>query len=324
MLRRVFLAFAAAAAATVWAGAQGPVSDPVVLVLQTEATVSGGVVRVGDIARIDGGSAALRDAFARLDIAEWQPAADRLVVSRNDVKFRLLIRGHDERTFVIAGPARCVVGRKSSPLSEESARRAMQQAVAQRAPELARLLVTKFDGAPQFPKLRIEERDRVQLEGQLLDQGLPLGRTRGQILVRVNGEQRALVPASLDVTFAQSAEPLPPIPEKTGPLIPTRSRPAPFPPLAPFSANSSGLPYAPTAEATEPEVPIGPLVRVRDRVQMIAIIGHVCATTPGEALQDGRMGQTISVRNVDSNKTVSGRVVGKGQVEIERRKGTQP
>ena len=57
---------------------------------------------------------------------------------------------------------------------------------------------------------------------------------------------------------------------------------------------------------------------------MIAIVGHVCATMPGEALQDGRMGQTISVRNVDSNKTVSGRVVGQGTVEIERKTGAQP
>ena len=299
-----------------WAMAQ--TGDPVVLVLQTEASVSGKVVKIGDIARLDGGSAALREDFAKLDIAEWQATGDRLVVSRNDVKFRLLIRGCDERSFVIAGPPRCVVGRRASPLSEEAARKALQQAVADRAPELAKFLVAKLDGMPLFPPLRIEDSDRVRLEGKLLDQGLPLGRTRGQILVLVNGEQKATVPASFDVTFAQSAAPLE-MPEKSGPLIPSRTRPTP---LGPLGSQAALAAQAATAET--PEAPRGFLVLSRDRVQMIAIIGHVCATMPGEALQDGRMGQTISVRNVDSSKTVSGRVIGRGMVEIERRTGTQP
>jgi len=220
-----------------WAVAQ-QTADPVVLVLHAEASVSAKVVKIGDIARIEGGFGSMRDAFAKLDIAEWQPSADRLVVSRNDVKFRLLIRGYEEKSFVIAGPPRCVVGRgasgvagaaDSSPFSDEAARKAMQQAVADRAPELAKFLVARLDGAPHFPTLRLEDSDLVRLEGKLLDQGLPLGRTRGQILVLVNGEQKAVVPAALDVSFGQ-AEPLQ-VPEKTGPLIPSRNRPSPLAPL---------------------------------------------------------------------------------------------
>jgi flagellar basal body P-ring formation protein FlgA len=317
MLRFVRLPAALAMALfAAWAMAQ--TADPVVVVLRTEATVSGKLVKIGDIARIDGGSASLREAFAKLDIGEWQGSADRLVVSRNDVKFRLLIRGFEERSFVVAGPPRCVVGRRSSPLSEEAARQALQQAVAERAPELAKFLVAHLEGALKFPPLRIEDSDRVRLEGKLLDQGLPLGRTRGQILVLVNGEQKAVVPASLDVTFAQSAQALqkPQAPEKSGPLIPSRSRPGPLGPLGAIADAQ--------ANAGEVDLPNALLVRARDRVQMVAIVGHVCATMPGEALQDGRLGQTINVRNVDSSKTVSGRVTGRGTVEIERRTGTQP
>ena len=229
-----------------WAMAQN--ADPVVVVLRTEASASGKLVKIGDVARIDGGSASLRDDFAKLDVGEWVGPADRLVVSRNDVKYRLLIRGYEEKSFVIAGPPRCVVGRRSSPFSEEAARRAMQQAVADRAPELARFLVAKLDGAPQFPMLRIEDSDRVRLEGKLLDQGLPLGRTRGQILVLVNGEQKAVVPAAFDVSFGQ-AEPLP-VPEKTGPLIPSRNRPTP---LAPLGCDATPRrPSRPTADRRMP------------------------------------------------------------------------
>src|SRR4051794_103388 len=96
---RLSLALLATALAAGWVAAQTPASDPVVVVLQTEATVVGDLVRVGDVARITGGAGSMRDAFAKLDLADWSPTVDRLVVSRNDVKFRLLIRGFDERSF---------------------------------------------------------------------------------------------------------------------------------------------------------------------------------------------------------------------------------
>jgi hypothetical protein len=304
-----------------WAMAQ--TADPVVLILRTEANVSGKLVKIGDVARIDGGSPSLRDAFAKLDVGEWMGPADRMVVSRNDVKYRLLIRGFEERTFVIGGPPRCIVGKRRSPLSDEAARQALQQAVAERAPELAKFLVARLDGAPQFPPLHIEDSDRVRLEGKLLDDGLPLGRTRGQLLVLVNGEQKAVVPASLDVSFAQSAEPLPEVPEKSGPLIPSRNRSALLGPLAGAGVGGVGgiAGTGAAALAGKTESPKEPLVLAHERVQMVAIVGHVCATVMGEALQDGKMNQTISVRNVDSNKTVTGRVVGRGTVEIERKTG---
>ena len=39
--------------------------------------------------------------------------------------------------------------------------------------------------------------------------------------------------------------------------------------------------------------------------------------TGGEAMQEGRMGQTIRLRNTESNKTVHGRVLGPRLVEVE-------
>ena len=44
---------------------------------------------------------------------------------------------------------------------------------------------------------------------------------------------------------------------------------------------------------------------------------YVTATAAGEALQEGRLGQTIQVQNVDSKKTLLARVVGPGLVEID-------
>ena len=58
------------------------------------------------------------------------------------------------------------------------------------------------------------------------------------------------------------------------------------------------------------------LIKRRDRVKMIAKTGALNVTVMGEALQEGRAGETIRLRNVDSNATVQGRVTGANEVEI--------
>src|SRR3954470_21359645 len=98
-LARILLTTMAAAVGVAVSFAQ--TGDPVVVLLHSEANVVGKVVKVGDVARLDGGPAGLREVLSKLDIGEWQEKADRLVVSRNDVKFRLLVGGHSERAFVV-------------------------------------------------------------------------------------------------------------------------------------------------------------------------------------------------------------------------------
>jgi flagella basal body P-ring formation protein FlgA len=59
-----------------------------------------------------------------------------------------------------------------------------------------------------------------------------------------------------------------------------------------------------------------PVIKRRDQVRMVARVGSLNVSATGEALQDGRMGETIRLRNVDSNTQVQGRVTGRGEVEI--------
>ena len=58
------------------------------------------------------------------------------------------------------------------------------------------------------------------------------------------------------------------------------------------------------------------LIKRRDRVKMTARTDAVSVTAMGEALQDGRAGETIRLRNLDSNSIVQGRVTGTNEVEI--------
>jgi len=59
------------------------------------------------------------------------------------------------------------------------------------------------------------------------------------------------------------------------------------------------------------------LIKQHDPVKVVARVGKLCITVLAEAQQDGRAGESIRVRNVDSRKDVVGRVVSRGLVEVE-------
>jgi flagella basal body P-ring formation protein FlgA len=58
------------------------------------------------------------------------------------------------------------------------------------------------------------------------------------------------------------------------------------------------------------------VIKRRDQVKMIARLGTLSVTAMGEALQDGRKGETIRLRNLESNTNIQGRVIASGEVEI--------
>lgn len=58
------------------------------------------------------------------------------------------------------------------------------------------------------------------------------------------------------------------------------------------------------------------LVKRRDRVRMVAKIGSHSISTTGEAQQEGRLGDTIRLQNIESKSFVQGRVTAANEVEI--------
>ncbi|MDR2422857.1 MAG: flagellar basal body P-ring formation chaperone FlgA [Deltaproteobacteria bacterium] len=58
------------------------------------------------------------------------------------------------------------------------------------------------------------------------------------------------------------------------------------------------------------------MVKKGETVTIVAQSGGLKVTALGQARQDGALGQTISVINQDSKKTISAKVIGPGQVEV--------
>lgn len=75
-------------------------------------------------------------------------------------------------------------------------------------------------------------------------------------------------------------------------------------------AIAPGQPLVPAALANPA------MVRRGERVVLVARAGGLDVRMPGEALRDAAAGESVSVRNLSSDRVVVGRVVGSGTVEV--------
>jgi len=251
---------------------------PVQIMLQVEARADGPLVRIGHVAQLDGGDANVREAIARLDLADFL-GKDAMTLNRDQVKFRLLIAGQDLRSFQVAGATQCYVRKSTTAVSEETILQAARHAILDRIPEFAKQVMITPACPVAPPVLEFRPSDRVLLQAELAQANMPLGKTTVDVTVVVNGQKRAVVRTLLNVLPGSTQEP--------------------------------GQPGQPSAD----ENPV--LVKLRDRVKLTARVGSSQITATGEALQEGRMGESIRIRNVDSNRTVQGRILGPGVVEVD-------
>lgn len=63
-------------------------------------------------------------------------------------------------------------------------------------------------------------------------------------------------------------------------------------------------------------IEIPPLVKRRDRVKIIAVVGRVRVSTVGIALESGTKGEHIKVRNIKSSREIMAKVIGKKTVKV--------
>lgn len=71
-------------------------------------------------------------------------------------------------------------------------------------------------------------------------------------------------------------------------------------------------------KSTESQVTGDQSVRIKraDRIKILGRIGNLAVTVSGEAMQDGRIGDTIRVQNTESKSIVQGKIISAEEVEI--------
>lgn len=195
-------------------------STAVVVALRPTARTEAAIVRIADVADLSGGTAALRNRIAALDLDDAPEPGTVLEIDPAQIEFRLRLARIEPRDFMIRGDVVHVVSRYAAT-------------------------------------------SRV-----------------------ATATQPSRVPAQ--------------------PVSLQKDKPASSPP----PAVRTGSP-ASTPRVIEPFA-----VKRRDRVKAIARIGDSTVSVTAEAQQDGRVGDVIKVKNIDSNATIYGRVLSSTELEV--------
>lgn len=258
---------------------------PVEIVLLPEVRADGPLIRLGHVAQLSGGDANLRAALANLDVSDFGAGAGAVTLGRAELKFRLLIAGHDARSFRLAGAVRSRVTRCTDALTEARVVEAGRQLLQQQVAAVAQPLAIRSAGPVLIPALKVGPRSQVRLHAEMTPTRVTVGATPVDVSVLIDGQARAVIRTWFDVQ--------------------------------PTEQPVARIVFDPSADGQAPSVNGPVVVRGRDRVRMVAHIGGSQIIAAGEAMEDGRVGQSIRLRNIDSNKTVIGRVVGPNLVEVE-------
>jgi flagella basal body P-ring formation protein FlgA len=312
-----------------WSQAPPRADEGIVLVVLKPQAQGTGLVLVGDIATVEGGSDELREKVRRLDLAE--PSADRrdTPITRDQVLYRLSLGGLKDAQFRVAGPSRTLVRWGAPSFDESSLVEAAREAVRRRLPKGADEVSLQLVRPPQTPVLNVSPSLPIRLVAEVAG-AAAAGRVRVDVSVLVNGQQRVQVPVFFDVGFVQDVA----VVRRrinAGEVLSedslTRQRVElrqgeKFLAWTDAVGRRAKSQLLPGQTITDIDVDGGEqeqviLVKTRDTVRLVARIAGCRVTALGEALQDGRAGQVIRVRNVDSRKIVSGRVVDRNLVEVD-------
>lgn len=314
------------------AGGAAPAAEQAVVVsVRGEALASDARVSVGDVAAVEGGPAALRERITRLDLVEIAEGRTAATVSREQIAYRIRLAGIDPAQFRVQGAMQSRVTLQRHAVSAEEIEAAARRAVLRRLPWSPEDVTFRLVKPVQGPVLVSGTAADVRVEAEPRAGTLALGVVHLDVAVSVRGERRQTVPVCLEVKAYQKAAVCTRRVERGETLGETNvhfdRRPVQglhsyVPPgegllgkRAKHTLQPGHVVSLQDLEAAGPEGPV--LVKQREQVKLIARLGALQVTAVGEALQDGRDGQWVRVRNVDSKKVVLGRVVGRSMVEVD-------
>ena len=306
-------------------------AEPVVVTLRAVSSVNDTPLCIQHIASLSGGSSALRKRIAGLDLANPLRRGGSQTLLRQLISYRIQLAGIGPTSFRVEGPTQILVKRSAGPLTEADFLNAARDALLVRCPYRAEDLKVSLaqpvdlDSALNYPP------DRVRLEAVVRPPiNLP-GQVHVDVAILVDGEHQETVSLPLVVQVYQFVavtlrriEADEPLNEENVRLeqrsidvgnsfvtakdlrAGQRSR---------VTMNSGQTVLHAHVEPLTTDNPI--LVKAREVIKLTARVGSLRVTAKGEAQQDGRAGEKIRVRNVDSRKEIVGRVVERGLVEVE-------
>ncbi|MEO2030913.1 MAG: flagellar basal body P-ring formation chaperone FlgA [Planctomycetaceae bacterium] len=321
-----FVVFVFAVSVAVPAGAR------IQIELRPDAAVESSEIRLGDIADIRGAAPRSVSTLQKLDIARLRVGQDSLSIRLSRVAIRLQLAGWSLQDFQVTGAPTVVVTRRiPEPVTdtaiEAAALDTMRKTFNVPSEELRVRLTSPF--MTSLPRA-LQQDESLRLE--VLP---PLSSRIGAVplIVRLLRDSRLVnsrtgrfeVLRLQKVAVTRTSMPRGHVIDDRDFQMESRFLAAPADQLDESQVVGSQVRTSLSAGAMISLRDLQPatkrqevqIVRSRDNVQVTAFSGGFkVQLTAAQALQSGRRGDTIRVKNLKSNEILTGRVTGPGQIEI--------
>lgn len=329
-LRLVVMMFVLITGQSASAQQQGS-SSKVQIWLKEQVVHSSSHVKLGDVCTITDHDRNRRAALQDLDLAVLKPDQD-LKIERSLIEIRLKLAGYDTDQMVFQGARETLVQHPPEiPLTDLGVEQAVHEALCRQFSVIPEDLRVKMispligNGLPELSQIR---QPRLEL---LPSPQLPIGRV--QLTVRILDRDRVVAARAVSFEIARRQPVVvanlsldrntivgpehvreeyrfvdAPTDRLTASQVIGRRVAIPFRPDEVLTLRHIG-------QVAEAESPI--LIQPRDPVRLIAKKNNLTVTIPvAEAMQAGRQGQLIRVKNLQSNQIVTGVVAGRGEVHV--------
>ena len=315
MLRTLLFGFA------FWATTASGASAAPQLQVSSAVQVRSAHLKLGDVARLSGLSPAERERLAAIDLGPAPAVGTGRLLPRAFLRSTLEAAGLPVG-MVLRLPERLEVTRASAVLESSAQRDAVEAAVRSHLGQVDTLASVKV---PSLPDLQVPAGATL---GISVDRAPKGGRTVSTTLRVLDGQvairtQQVVVQIDpLTQTWVLRGDIGRGQPVTSGDLV-SVMRPASEQPADAIRDPAELIAATARRDLTGGEplvrraVEVQPMVARGQRVTMVAIGRGIRVSAVGEALAAGRQGDTIRIKNLDSNKVVTGRVSGPQTVQME-------
>lgn len=303
-----------------WFGRGALAQTVTIHVPAAQVEVSGEVVRIADVATLDCPSSQVAARLAGLELERFPPGTDELVISSEQLLWRMALAGHPADDLHLQGPARFTVRRVTREQTMAAIGRWLAERLAGQAGLPADSLSVSLSSGQDTARLCQRWNQAAGLAKVLR---APPRITTGtmSLLVETAGDdgQRGLIGIIAEVRLADPA-PLMASRIGTGPgdagiRLVSADEPAVSrgeqPPAANPEIRGATLRQAPGAPFASP------VIRSGAPVSVIFRNGPLSITLPNaRALAAGAVGETIPVQNMSTRRQMLGRILDGDTVEL--------
>ncbi len=304
---------------------------PIRVQLKPQAVVAprSSVVMLSDIAEISEVTLLQRRQLETLDIADFPANQSSLQIDASLVRFRLELASPRLAAFQVMGASQVAIHRSATATHDEHVQQVIQLALAEAwgvDPSAVRVKLLQPLEAELFAGVRSPD----DLDVALLPQPRP-GNNRVKLLIHEDGRltktDEILVCSQLFAEQAIAAHDLQRGQTLEPHMLTTHWQPVSRPDqmVSPSTLVGKqlnmplrrGQPVHPRClVSARPQTP-QPVVKPRDRVRVVARKGNLTVTlVDAEVLQAGTVGDNIRVRNPETNKVITARVVSADELTI--------